>query len=115
MTPLDLIESPQEAYEHSARREDVFCYFRTHYTALRRNGKPVHRYLELRCEIVAGNPQGWAYRSGYVYSDTAKFWSVPDSHRAHCAPFALFVSECAAEALRREIAKIESAASHLPR
>jgi len=110
MNHIEAIEESQHArlWQFSARYEDGFGYFRAHYPATNRAGKPIHRYIELRVE--AGPVQRWTYRSGYMYNDAPEFWSVPDSHVPMCAPFARFVTERAAERLQRELRAISDAA-----
>ena len=113
MNHIEMIEPDNLHKLHTctARYADGFAYFRAHYRAQNKVGAPVSRYIELRCET--GAAPTWTYRTGYMYSEKPKFWSVPDTHTTLCPLFAECIAQAGYVAARKELDAIVSAASRV--
>jgi len=113
MNHIEMIEpgSLHKLHTCTAHYTDGYASFRAHYRAQNKMGAPVSRYIELRCET--GAAPVWTYRTGYMYSEKPKFWSVPATHMMFCPLFAEHVAQVGFASARKELDAIVSAASRV--
>lgn len=109
MSQIDLLAfAKDQLHTFSVRYEGGECFFRAHYPARTRAGRHVQRYLEVCCD-GAGRDNSWRYRSGYMYHEGTKFWSVPAEYVRICKGFAETVCTKAREKAKQELERIDSA------